>query len=77
MLGVVLSTAYAAFFHLWSKREVPALQHYLLAAWIGFAVGHLLGNLLQVDWLQLGQLNILSGTIGAAIAMLIAKSLEA
>jgi hypothetical protein len=76
-LGIVLSTAYAALFHLWNKREVPTLRHYLLAAWLGFAVGHLAGDILQIHWIQVGQLNIVSGTIGAAIAMLIARSLEA
>lgn len=76
-LGAVLSTAYAALFHLWQRGDMPALRRYLLAAWLGFAAGHLIGNLVGVQWLQVGQLGVLNGTLGAVGALLIAKSLEA
>lgn len=76
-LGAVLSTAYGALFHLWQNGDTMALRHYLLAAWLGFAGGHLLGNMASIHWLQVGQLNVVSGTVGALIALLIAKALEA
>jgi hypothetical protein len=76
-LGAVLSTAYAALFHLWNRGDVSALRHYLLAAWLGFAGGHILGGLVGIHWLQVGHLDVLNGTIGATAALLIAKSLEA
>lgn len=76
-LGAVLSTAYAALFHLWQKAEMPALRIYLIAAWLGFAVGHLASDVLGLHVLQIGHLNALSGTIGAVVALLIARSLEA
>lgn len=77
VLGVVLSTVFAALFHLWQRGSVTALRHYLIAAWLGFAAGHLLGGMLGFHWLQVGDLNALGGTIGAMAALLIAKSLQA
>ena len=76
-LGFVLSSAYAALFNLWQGGTVRALLHFLLAAWLGFAAGHMLGEIAGIQWLVIGQLNIVSGSIGAAAAMLIAKALDA
>lgn len=53
------------------------LRNYLLAAWIGFAGGHLVGDLAGTHWLQVGHLSVFNGTVGAAAALLIARSLEA
>jgi hypothetical protein len=76
-LGAVLSTAYAALFHIWQNGDTRALRNYLLAAWLGFAAGHLFGAILGVQFLQVGQLDVFSGTIGALIALVIARTLEA
>lgn len=76
-LGAVLSTAYAALFHLWDRGDAGALRRYLLAAWLGFSGGHLLGDVAGVHWLQVGHLSVLNGTVGTAMALLIAKSLRA
>jgi hypothetical protein len=77
VLGAVLSTIYAALFHLWQRGTMAALRRYLIAAWLGFAAGHLLGGMLGFQWLQVGDLNALSGTVGAVAALLIANSLQA
>ncbi len=53
------------------------LRNYLVAAWIGFAGGHLVGGLVDIHWLQVGQVCVLNGTIGAAATLIIVKSLEA
>jgi hypothetical protein len=77
VLGALLSTTYAALFHLWQRGTMVALRRYLLAAWLGFAAGHLLGGMLGFHWLTVGDLNVLSGTVCAVAALLIAKSLQA
>jgi uncharacterized membrane protein YeaQ/YmgE (transglycosylase-associated protein family) len=77
VLGAVLSTAYAALFHLWQRGDLQALRRYLLAAWLGFAAGQLLSEMAGIHWLRVGHLSVLSGTIGAAVALMIAKRLEA
>jgi hypothetical protein len=76
VLSVVLSTACAAFFHLWHRGDMAALRRYLVIAWLGFVTGQLLGDLTGVQWLRVGHLSVLNGTIGATAALLIAKSLE-
>ena len=77
VLGAVLSTAYAALFHLWHKGGIAALWNDLLAAWLGFAGGYFVGDVAGVQLLKVGHLDIFSGTVGAMLALLIAKSLEA
>ena len=77
VLGALLSTTYAALFHLWQRGTMAALRRYLFAAWLGFAAGHLLGRMLGFHWLPVGDLDVLSGTVGAVTALLIAKSLQA
>ena len=74
-LGAVLSTAFAALFHLWQNGGMSALQRHLFSAWLGFAAGHLLAQLVGIHWLQVGHLNVLGGTIGTLLALYIAKSL--
>ncbi len=77
ILAAVLSTAYAAFFHLWRRGDKTALQNYTMASWVGFAVGHVVGDIVGIHWLQVGHLSVLNGTIGAIVSLLIVKSLEA
>lgn len=76
VLGAVLSTAYAAIFHLWNKGGMSALLRYLLASWLGFACGHFLGEMAGIQWLEIGHLGVLNGSIGALAALFTAKSLE-
>jgi hypothetical protein len=77
VLGAVLATGYAALFHLWQKRGLSGLQLYVIAAWIGFALGHIANGLIGIHIVRIGQLNVLGGSIGALIALLIARWIEA
>jgi hypothetical protein len=43
---------------------------YVLAAWIGFVLGHFLGDLLNIELLKLGVLHLFSATLGAWIALI-------
>lgn len=76
-LGALLSTTYAALFHLLQRGDLPTLQRYLLSAWVGFAGGHWLSAFVGVSLLRIGHLDVLSGTVGTVVALLIARSLEA
>jgi hypothetical protein len=76
-LAAILSTLYATLFHLWRRGDLSALRTYLFATWLGFAAGHLLGNLAGLELVRIGHLDVLCGTIGAITALLIAWSLEA
>jgi uncharacterized membrane protein YjjP (DUF1212 family) len=70
VLAFLLATAYAALFHFLIGGPIRQLLIYIVAAWLGFAAGHLVGQFLMIDWLKLGPLYLLSGSIGAWIALL-------
>jgi uncharacterized membrane protein YeaQ/YmgE (transglycosylase-associated protein family) len=70
VLGFLLATAYGALFHLLLGGRPRKLVLYILAAWVGFALGHLLGDLLGLDLLKLGAVHLFSATLGAWIALL-------
>ncbi len=74
-LGAVLSTGYAALFHLLQKEHKPSLGRMLVSSWVGFAAGHVLSAMSGIHLLQIGQLNVVVGTVGAVAALLIARSL--
>jgi uncharacterized membrane protein YeaQ/YmgE (transglycosylase-associated protein family) len=65
ILGLILSTLYGALFHLWRGGNAGRLLLYLVLAWVGFWLGQLLGNLLNLSFDTLGQLHLLSSTIGS------------
>ena len=70
VLGFLLATAYGAGFHLLVGGPARRILLYVVAAWLGFAVGHLIGDILGIDLLRLGTLHLLSASAGAWIALL-------
>jgi hypothetical protein len=69
LVGFALSTVYGALFHLWLGGGSRRLALYLLAAWLGFALGHYVGEALGIGVLKIGPLNALTGTFGSAVAL--------
>ena len=69
LLAATLATIYGAGFHLWRGGGARRLALYLLAGWLGFALGHLLGNALGLHLLMIGPLNFLTATLGSALAL--------
>jgi len=73
----IVATLYGALFHLIVGGDARRLALFLLAGWLGFAVGHMLGVTLQIDILNIGALRVFSATIGALIALIVAAALTA
>jgi uncharacterized membrane protein YjjP (DUF1212 family) len=73
LLAVALATMYGAGFHLWQGGGARRLALYLLAGWLGFTLGHVLGNLLGIQLFMIGQLNFLTATAGSALALVLAR----
>lgn len=71
ILGLILSTLYGALFHLWRGGNAARLLLYLILAWIGFWLGQLVGNLLNVSFDLIGQLHLLTATLGSLIFLAI------
>jgi hypothetical protein len=68
-LGLILSTLYGALFHLWRGGNAGRLLLYLLLAWIGFWLGHLVGNFLNSSFDLLGQLHLFFASLGSIIML--------
>jgi hypothetical protein len=70
LLGIVLSVAYAGLLHLWKGRSLRDLMLYLVASMGGFAVGQLLGLLLQIPLPRIGQVHVIEATVFAWVALI-------
>ncbi len=70
ILGFLLATAYGAGFHLIMGGPARRIILYVLAAWVGFAVGHFLGDFINLELLNLGALHLFSASLGAWIALI-------
>ena len=64
-LGLILSTLYGALFHLWRGGNAGRLLLYLLLAWIGFWSGQFIGNYLNITFDTLGQLHLVTASLGS------------
>jgi hypothetical protein len=69
----ILATIYGVLFHLLVGGDVRRLALYLLAGWLGFALGHILGVMLGVNILRVGSLRTLSATVGGWTALIAAR----
>ena len=70
VLGFFLATAYGAGFHVILGGPARRILLYVLSAWLGFALGHLVGDLLNVTILKIGAVHLFSASLGAWLALL-------
>lgn len=70
--GFILATLYGAGFHFVLGGDMRRLALYLLASWMGFALGQMVGSTLQISLLSIGALYALPATMGALIALIVA-----
>lgn len=69
LLGALLSLGYASLFHLWRGRGVRDLLLAVPVAILGFSAGHLFSTTTATSLLDIGQLHVLEGTVGAWLAL--------
>jgi hypothetical protein len=77
ILSLIIASAYAAIFNLWRGGKAKDLLLYLLVCWLGFGIGELAGDLLDVDILMIGQIHVLEGTVGSLVLLLLVTWLKA
>ena len=71
--GFVIATLMGASFHLVFGGDARRLAMLLLAGWLGFALGQLVGDILNIRLLEvmnIGPLNIIPAVIGAVFALI-------
>ncbi|MFW5771809.1 MAG: hypothetical protein ACOCZH_00695 [Phototrophicaceae bacterium] len=73
--GFVFATLLGALFHLMLGGDVRRLALFLLAGWVGFALGHLAGVAFGVSLFSVGALRMLPATIGALALLVLAHAL--
>ncbi|MBE2221429.1 MAG: hypothetical protein IAF02_07810 [Anaerolineae bacterium] len=71
VLGFLLATAYGAGFHLLIGGPAKQIVIYILASWLGFIVGHFVGDLLNIEFLKLGALHLLTASLGSWLALIL------
>jgi hypothetical protein len=75
MLGPVfvfaftIATLIGASFHLIFGGDARRLALFLLAAWVGFALGHTAGQSFGFDLFSIGELRILPAVLGALFTL--------
>jgi uncharacterized membrane protein YeaQ/YmgE (transglycosylase-associated protein family) len=74
-LGFILATLCGALFHLIMGGDARRLALFLLAGWVGFGLGHVLGTILQINLLNIGTLRLASAVFGALVALIVAHFL--
>jgi uncharacterized membrane protein YeaQ/YmgE (transglycosylase-associated protein family) len=75
VFSFILATLYGAAFHLVSGGDARRLALFLLVAWLGFALGHGLGEMFGVTLMDIGPLHMLPATVGAWLALVVARLL--
>lgn len=73
--GFILATLFGAVFHLIMGGDARRLALFLLAGWVGFGLGHVLGAVFSINILNIGTLHIFTAAIGALIALFVAHFL--
>jgi hypothetical protein len=73
--GFILATLLGAGFHLVVGGDIRRLALFLLSAWIGFTLGHILGTVLLIDLLRVGTLRTIPAVLGALVALVAAHIL--
>lgn len=76
VLAVLLAIGYASLFHLWAGRTLRELIVYLVAAALGVVVGQWIGGILGLNLFAIGQLHTLEVTVGAFLALFLARTFE-
>lgn len=76
VLSALIATALAALFNLWQGGSARDLLLYLLAAWLGFALGELIGDLVGLDILMIGQVHTAEGGLACGLLLFLARWLK-
>ena len=69
ILGIIISTALGALFHLWRGGSIIRLFLYILISWVGFWVGNFIGSLIGWDFGKYGPLYLLFACLGDVLSL--------
>ena len=76
LLSFLLGGIYGALFHLWQGKTIRDLVIYFLTGIIGFGLGQVLGNLLELNIFLIGPLHIVEATFVSWLSLFVMKWLK-
>ncbi|MHB8752728.1 MAG: hypothetical protein ACYDBJ_26480 [Aggregatilineales bacterium] len=68
-----MATLYGAAFHVLAGGDARRLAFFLIAGWLGFALGQMFGVAFGVDVFDIGSLHTASATFAAILALFAAR----
>tara|TARA_Y100001934_G_scaffold187543_1_gene221260 strand:+ start:4057 stop:4335 length:279 start_codon:yes stop_codon:yes gene_type:complete len=69
LISIILSTLYGSAFHLYMGGTSNKLILYLIASWMGFAIGHNISSSTEASIYAIGPLNAGMATTGSILAL--------
>ncbi len=69
VFGFILATLFGAGFHLLVGGDARRLALFLLAGWVGFGLGQLVGVMFSINLFNVGTLHIATAALGAIMAL--------
>jgi hypothetical protein len=76
IFGFMLSAAYGTAFHFIRGGTLKKLFLFIVLSWMGFWVGHILGTILDWDFLRTGPIYTGMATIGSFVFLLVGEWLS-
>ena len=76
VLSIVVASLYGGLFHVLRGERLADFVFYWVAALVGFALGQVLGDILSLDILMIGQVHILEASALSWLALLVVRSLR-
>ena len=71
-LAAIVATGVGLVYSIWRSGSLTRLALFVAAAWIGFAVGQLIGAVLGLHVLLIGEVHLREGILGSLIALVLA-----
>lgn len=71
LLGILIAGIFGCAFHFWRGGGIKWLTFYNLLAVVGFWLGHIVGSLLQWNFLPLGPIKLGASLIGTIILLFV------
>ena len=68
-LGFIIASIIGCGFHFWHGGGLKWLFFFNVIAWIGFWLGHFVGNLAGIRFLSLGPINFGPALLGAIVVL--------
>lgn len=72
VFSFVVATLMGALFHFIMGGNARRLALFLMAGWVGFALGHMAGKSLGIAFFPIGELRIVPAIIGALFMLFVA-----